>query len=428
MRQCSWANSTQLIAYLTADTAAAPGMRVGFLPGVIWPLGWNYPGSCTEANSKCNTITSSQLNISAFFPCDRRTTTAIEECVTPVAVLQVPLELSSCPDAEMSIDGSRSTGSGIKPLIFTWGSDPSICDNYYQVQSRIVGANAGQIQSGTLGPAELAGGFTFVLWLRVDNFLGAQSAVVTRTITRATLPIPTMVILAPDVLYLRSTTSLDIRSRATLPTCFASYTLAVLFNWTNTAASLLDTGASITKRLVLDADTKFSRDLSLLGSRLEAGVSYTLRVTGCMAAAPTNCGFAEMQVALTPEPLVATITGGHTRQIGVDSSLTLDACTSTDADDPDTICTTDSGGTTTCGILSFQWACASSGLATGQTCATPPAGPQTSCRWSVPPSTFSVGNYIIELTVSKVGKIETASTDVRTALTWDPRPRWSCDP
>ena len=309
---------------------------MGFLPGVIWPLGWNYPGSCSDAESKCNTLASSQLNISTFFPCDRRTTAAIEECVTPVAVLQVPTELSSCPDAVISIDGSRSTGSGIKPLIFTWGADPSLCDNYYRVQPRVLDANTRQIQSGSLTQAELDGGSTFVIWLRVDNFLGAQSAVVTRTITRTTLPIPTIVILAPYVLYLRSSTSLDIRSRATLPSCFASSTLTVNFIWTNPAASLLDTTTSTTKRLTLDADTKSTRDLSILGSSMEAGISYTLRVTGCMASAPANCGYAEMQVALTPEPLVATITGGDTRQIGVDSALTLDACGSNDVDDPDT--------------------------------------------------------------------------------------------
>ena len=387
-------------------------MRVGFLPGVIWPLGWNYPGSCSGATSKCNTIASSQLNISAFFPCDRRTTITLEECVTPVAVLQAPVELSSCPDASMSIDGSRSTGSGIKPLLFTWGSDPSICDNYYQVQARIERANAFQIQSGTLGPAELANGSTFVLWLRVDNFLGIQSAVVTRTITRATLPIPTMVILASDVLYIRTTTSLDIRSRATLPTCFSSSTLTVNFNWTNTATSLLDTGTSSTKRLTLDPNTKLTRDLSLVGSDLEVGFIYTLRVTGCMASAPENCGYAEMLVALTPEPLVATITGGQTRTIGVDSALTLDACSSNDADDPGTTCTTATDGITTCGTLRFTWSCTAA--STGQTCATPPAGQQTSCQWSIPSTSFSVGSYTIGLIVSKSGNSETASDDVRT--------------
>eukprot|EP00966_Prymnesium_polylepis_P191068 4427917-Prymnesium_polylepis.1 len=65
-----------------------------------------------------------------------------------------------------------------------------------------------------------------------------------------------------------------------------------------------------------------------------------------MAASPDTCGYAELDVALTPEPLIGLITGGQTRQVGADSALSLDACGSNDADDPATTCVTTTSETT----------------------------------------------------------------------------------
>ena len=35
------------------------------------------------------------------------------------------------------------------------------------------------------------------------------------------------------------------------------------------------------------------------------GTVYTLRISGCMEVAPTHCGYADVDVALVPEPLQA---------------------------------------------------------------------------------------------------------------------------
>jgi hypothetical protein len=93
----------------------------------------------------------------------------VEECVTPSAVIQAPLELSSCPDSSMTIDGSRSRGSGIKALTLTWGADPILCDNYYAVATKLTTSNQAQVQKVSLGSAELANGNTFVIWLQVSE-------------------------------------------------------------------------------------------------------------------------------------------------------------------------------------------------------------------------------------------------------------------
>ncbi|KAL1508458.1 hypothetical protein AB1Y20_004561 [Prymnesium parvum] len=59
--ECIWVSATTVVAFLAVGTAAAPGMRIAFLPGTIWPKSWNYPGSCSVPNAKCNTVSSTEL-------------------------------------------------------------------------------------------------------------------------------------------------------------------------------------------------------------------------------------------------------------------------------------------------------------------------------------------------------------------------------
>jgi hypothetical protein len=252
----------------------------------------------------------------------------------------------------------------------------------------------------------------------VANFLGVRSETVSKTITRTAFPIPTIVIEGPELVYLRSTTSLGISAHATLPPCFDASTLSIVFQWNNTAIGRLPgtpLTASTSGFLTLDAATQSSRSLSLVGASLLAGLRYTLHITGCMAAAPVNCGHAEVDVALTPEPLVAIIEGGQTRNVGADSSLELDACPSADADDPQAVCTVSANGQTSCGVLRFEWSCRP--LSAGLLCVQPPVGQQISCKWSIPPGSFSPGNYTIGLNVTKAsGLADIATTSVHISV------------
>ena len=44
--QCQWTDDSTLVAQLTADTDAGPGMEVGVLPNVLWPRLWTIPAAC----------------------------------------------------------------------------------------------------------------------------------------------------------------------------------------------------------------------------------------------------------------------------------------------------------------------------------------------------------------------------------------------
>ena len=197
---CGWESDTKLIVYLTLDTAAAPGMLVQLRPSTIWPRSWT--GTCAPgtATNLCNSADSRAVD--SFFPCDvRNTTETREECVSPVAVLQAPTEINSCPDTALELDGSQSTGGGIKLLNYTWRPTTQ-SDNYYEIKGLLDVAAAQQLV--TL-PARLAataahpdgqrvleGAETVVVLLLVSNFLGASSEPVRVTIQRAGTPIPTI--------------------------------------------------------------------------------------------------------------------------------------------------------------------------------------------------------------------------------------------
>lgn len=66
----------------------------------------------------------------------------------------------------LRVDGLSSSSSGIKPLRFTWGADPILCDNFYPIQAKLEEQNAAQATIITLDSSLLAGGATFVFWLQ----------------------------------------------------------------------------------------------------------------------------------------------------------------------------------------------------------------------------------------------------------------------
>ena len=123
---CGWLDDTTLFAQLNMLTAATGGMPVTLRSNVLWPKSWGYPGSCSGASSMC--ANSQSLTVDEFFPCDRLETVEVEACVVPVAVVQGPIQLSSCPGSSMLLDGSRSFGGGIKALTYSWRANPLTCD------------------------------------------------------------------------------------------------------------------------------------------------------------------------------------------------------------------------------------------------------------------------------------------------------------
>ena len=186
--QCYWSDETTLLVQLTLFTDAAPGMAVALKPGVIWPALWSYPGSCDAEKSLCSNGTTA---VNVNHPCDQKATPEVEACVQPSALVQSATEISACPGTALTLDGSRSSGGGIKPMVFAWSAHPTKTDKYFAVQGGLDEANGAQ--RITLR-SELDDGHVFIFLLVVTNFLGQSSAPYTVEVTRATMAIPMITI------------------------------------------------------------------------------------------------------------------------------------------------------------------------------------------------------------------------------------------
>lgn len=133
--KCEWMDDSKMKVLLDLYTNAAPGMTVGLKKNVLWPKAWAYPGSCEVTNSMCSPELS--VTVSTSYPCDIRDTPQVEACVKPIAYVQAPEKISSCPGTPITLVGSNSQGGGIKPLSFYWSAHPTKSDNYYNIQPAV---------------------------------------------------------------------------------------------------------------------------------------------------------------------------------------------------------------------------------------------------------------------------------------------------
>ena len=406
---CYWYDDFTVVAQLNMFTNAAPGMTVTLKTGVIWPAQWAYPGSCDGEGSLCSNAT---FTVDPDDPCDQKMTAAVEACVQPSALIQAATEIPACSDMVLSLDASRSTGGGIKPMAFEWSAHPTKTDNYFLVQTALDLANGAETL--TLA-SELNGGSTFVFLLVVTNFLGQRSTAYTVTVTRATLAVPTVTIQAAPVVGIRKSGSTTLPAKATLANCFSSASSTIDFVWTNTNATRV-AGAVATNPdlslLAFDSSVASLRDLRFSGSKMSLGVMYTLRVTGCYSVAPTVCGRAEMDVYLLDQPLEGGIKGGD-RTVGQDSSFVLDSCSSKDPDEPTARC--DAVGE--CGTLRFLWSC--SPVEGIEACPAQPP-PVTACAWPIAPGSLAAGNFSFTVFISdsaQSGSVPVNDSVVVTVLT-----------
>ena len=235
---CYWVDDSTLVVQLTVFTRAAGGMTVGIRPGVLWPKAWSHPGECSGVGSMCLLADSpgSSMMVDAYLPCDQRATVVRELCVMPAALIQAPNEIDSCPGTSVTLDASRSSGGGVRPLSYYWSAVPRSSDNYYQIAARL--AVSGSVSMVKLGGDELDGGKDFRMILLVQSFLGASSPPYALTVRRAATPVPVVFIQAPPLLTFPFSAKVTLEARATTAKCFASNDSAVIFTWTHRASTV----------------------------------------------------------------------------------------------------------------------------------------------------------------------------------------------
>ena len=259
---------------------------------------------------------------------------------------------------------------------------------------------------------------SITFYLEVSNFLNAKSSPVLKTVARSDQETPAIRINAPTLITLAADRTVDIPASATVAPCFSStdgQVGTVEFRW-NISRATVDPGYDgpqlATAAPVLDSRTRNKRVLSVNGRELTFGLRYTLQVTGCMATAPTLCGYAEMNVTLSDTPLRAVIIGGD-RTVSVDSSLALDACRSGDIDDPQAQC----HGEHSCGTLRFLWTCSlcqhgaeRDDSLCSEPCGSTPTPPSSiACVWTIASGVLKARNYSFSVVVTKITSNETAA-------------------
>ena len=286
---CSWQDGLTLIVYLTVYTDAAPGMLVGIKRHVLWPRAWEhsieYISDCNAPGAMC--AAGQNVTVGLTFPCDDAFTPEREQCIVPTAAINAPAEIASCMDTtSLTIDGSISYGSGIKPLTYRWVALPALCDNYFVINPFLTSRDGAATADGmsptlNLAPAQISGGMIFTLQLTVSNFLGGASTPTTVTVIRNALPIPTVVIPGPRLMAIAAGRSLPLEAEARIASCFASDTTRrISFEWT------ADGRTPLTGPLGL---TRTRRTLRLAGSLLRPNVNHLVHVRACMVDNPSAC-------------------------------------------------------------------------------------------------------------------------------------------
>ena len=167
---CDWRDDVTVEIFLSMFTDAAPGAQICVRAGALWPA--LYAGGCAADGHKC--ADEHCVAISEIYPCDDGLGAAgasRTECPTPTASIVGPSEISSCPDAKISLDGARSGGGGIKPLRFLWAPD-RLSDNVLQIREALAPS---YVAADTVGlQAELVGGAFFKVLLKVRSFYWFQ--------------------------------------------------------------------------------------------------------------------------------------------------------------------------------------------------------------------------------------------------------------
>ena len=417
---CDWLDDSTLVAFLSASTAAAAGMTVTIRPKVLWPK--DYLGSCGDGDSKCADVQS--LTVSSLFPCDIAGTPVHEVCIQPIAVIQAPNEIASCPGTTLTLDASHSTGGGVRPLTYTWSALPTSCDNYYSISSAL--SAAGGVPTVVLSASEVDGGNTFTVILKVTTFLGSTSVPVYVTVTRAAMPVPSVTIQAPPLLVIPGTSTVTVQAQAVASGCAGAPTddLGVAdlvwsplnFAWSHVASA----GNATAAPLILDTKSRSSRSLIVAGSSLRGGVVYTLRVEACMMMDPGVCGAYQTDLVLLVEPLFATIAGGD-RTVGESDGFIIDACASRDPEDSSASCAMGMCSAS----IEFFWVCkpltansnitsaaALESVSSGSACGTSIPPSSSMCTWSVAGNSIAPGHYAFGVRVATTPNGKSTHTSV----------------
>ncbi|KAG3237801.1 hypothetical protein PI124_g17218, partial [Phytophthora idaei] len=341
----------------------------------------------------------------------------------PQVLVSGAASLGMCDD--LVLDGSSSSGSGGRPMTYTW-----MLVNTTSVTSTSLDAVTALLTSATTTsnatikiPApvlEADGTYSFILLAK--NFFGKTGNSNEILVKKSGLALPSVAIKGGNLQGAYRANELVITASASYPSCSGPVTtdtdaavstgVDMTFTWLQVAGDLTATQFKST--------SPNPRILKLPARTLTVGVSYVFRLVAAMASNLKVNNSADVQVGVARTDLTAMISAGN-RSIGVEQDLALDASLSVDPDDVQNSVS-----------MQYSWTCwtlnASTQVydvacltATGETLTLDTQAKITVAASTVNPNTV----YKFALTVSKDTRI--SSTSVFIIMTPGSPPKVSID-
>ena len=175
----------------------------------------------------------------------------------PVAEVYAPSVVGVCDDAALDGSLSMTSGTGGRDLELYWAldstqgvsaiggscNDECVVARLAALEAALAAANAAQSHAITLTndePATLVPGGTYVVSLKVENYLGASS-IAFHTLTKSAVPLPNVAIQGAETRAHYASNALRLRVDVSLPQfdCFACNvsSSAMSYAWTLTSCS-----------------------------------------------------------------------------------------------------------------------------------------------------------------------------------------------
>ena len=353
---CRWLDVATVRATFLPYNQSARAVNLGPGDGVTLAVGVTLRSQCvyltTASTSSCGN------NIPAITPGMSVAIVApLDSIPPPVVVLVMPSSIGPC--ADLRVDLSSSTGAYGRPwqassftVTAITGAGVVISSAQLTAVENILTANFDAVSGVTSAPqSALTPGLTYQITASLLNFLGQSGGASGTVFVSTDVYLPNAHIVGPSALSVVASSATQLYALAALSNCsntatasvVGSSSLSVYLQWT-----LLNSTGFVRNDLIqANVDPK---KLLLAPHTLQPGSSYvvvltaqTIRNRDLVTLSSIN---STAVVTVAHGSVVAVIRGGQgTRQVGVDTALTVDASASYDQDGA------------RAGPLIFQWSC-----------------------------------------------------------------------
>ncbi|KAE9033449.1 hypothetical protein PR002_g8666 [Phytophthora rubi] len=282
---------------------------------------------------------------------------APDKAPRPQVLVSGATSLGMCDD--LFLDGSSSSGSGGRSMMYTWMLVNTSSVTTSSVDSvKALLASAATTNNATIKIAaavlEADGIYSFVLL--ASNFFGKMGNSNEIVIKKSGMALPSVSIKGGGLQGAYRAAELVITASASYPSCSGT------ISTDSTGSTALSTGVDMTFTWLQVAGDLTSaqfkstspnaRILKLPAATLTVGVNYVFRLFVAMASNAKVNNTADVQIAVARTDLTPLISAGN-RSVGVEQDLVLDASPSADPDDPQNTVP-----------MQYAWACTTFNVAT----------------------------------------------------------------